>query len=46
MNVTVVGGGNIGTQIAAYATAAGCAVTVFSLFSSSLEVVDENGNLA
>lgn len=46
MNVNVIGGGNIGTRIAAYAAAAGCAVMVYSLFSFSLEVVDENGNLA
>lgn len=49
MNVTVVGGGNIGTQIAAHAASVGCTVTVYSskpnLFSSSLDVVDENGDL-
>ena len=48
MNITVVGGGNIGTQFAAHAAEKGHAVKMFTSgpehFSRHLEVVDHEGN--
>ncbi len=47
MKITVVGGGNVGTQFAAHAAAKGHCVTMFTSrpkeFSSELSVVDECG---
>ena len=47
MNITVVGGGNVGTQIAAHCAEKGHSVTVYTSkpqsFSSHLIVVNENG---
>ena len=49
MNITVVGGGNVGTQIATHCAEKGHAVTVYTSkpnsFSKKLTVVDENGNI-
>ena len=46
--VTVIGGGNIGTQFAGVCASKGCEVTVFSsrpeAYDGILEVVDENDN--
>ena len=48
MRVTVVGGGNIGTQFAVHFAEKGHDVTVYTsnpaLFSKRLSIVDENGN--
>lgn len=49
MNITIVGGGNIGTQFAVHCAQAGYRVTVFSskpeLFSHQLTAVDSDGNV-
>jgi hypothetical protein len=49
MQITVVGGGNIGTQFATECAAKGHAVTVFTShpekFSKTVEIVDENDQL-
>lgn len=47
--VTVIGGGNIGTQFACACASKGCEVTVFSskpeAYDGMLEVIDENGKV-
>ncbi len=47
MNVTIIGGGNIGTQFAVHARCAGHETTIFTtkpqLFSNKLEIVNEDG---
>lgn len=49
MNITIVGGGNIGTQFAVHCSEQGNRVTVFTTrpneFSSTLSIVDENDNV-
>lgn len=49
MNITVVGGGNVGTQIAAHCAEKGHKVTMYTSkpqsFSKQLTVVDENGKI-
>ncbi len=49
MNVTIVGGGNVGTQIAVHAAETGNKVTVYTTrkaeFSKFLRIVDQNGEL-
>lgn len=49
MNITVIGGGNIGTQFAVHCAEKDHAVTVFTsvpeMFEKCLTIVDENGNL-
>jgi len=46
MNITIVGGGNVGTQIAVHCAAKGHYVTIFTskpqLFSEKIEIVNEN----
>ena len=49
MNITIVGAGNVGTQIAVHAAAKGHAVTIFSQrwkeFSDDLSIVDDTGSV-
>lgn len=49
MNITVVGGGNIGTQLAVHCAAKGHAVTMFTSnpekFEQHLSIVDATGNI-
>lgn len=49
MNITIVGAGNIGTQVAVHAAAKGHSVTIFTdkyyLFSRVLTVVDDTNNI-
>lgn len=49
MNITVVGGGNIGTQFAVHCAHAGHSVTMYTSrpdeFDSELTIVDESGNV-
>lgn len=49
MNITVVGGGNIGTQFAVHCAHAGHSVTMYTSrpdeFDSELMIVDESGNV-
>jgi len=50
MNITIVGGGNVGTQFAVHCSASGHKVTVYTskpeLFSLELSIVDETGNVS
>lgn len=50
MKITIVGGGNVGTQLAVHCSAVGHQVTIFSskpeLFSKNLSIVDESGNIS
>lgn len=49
MNITIVGGGNIGTQFAVHCAHAGHKVTMYTSrpneFDSELQIVDESGNV-
>ena len=49
MNVTIVGGGNIGTQFAVHCAAQGMDVTMYtsdpSVFETHLNIVDETGKV-
>ncbi len=49
MKVTVVGGGNIGTQFAVHAAESGYEVTIYTsnpeIYDGHLEIVDENGEI-
>ena len=49
MKITVIGAGNIGTQVAVHAAAKGHSVYIFTvkyqLFSTNLKIVDDNGSV-